>query len=182
MNNDIEKILLSQEQIETRVKELGAQISQDYVGKNPLLISVLKGSIIFLSDLLRHMTIPCTFDLMTVSSYGKKTKSSGSVKLVMDLKQDVAGQHIIIIEDIFDTGKTIYYILEHIKLRNPASAKTCVLLNKQCPHEMNIQLDYIGFDIPNEFVVGYGLDFGELYRNLPYVCVLKPQIYQKQST
>ncbi|MDI6783378.1 MAG: hypoxanthine phosphoribosyltransferase [bacterium] len=181
MNSDIEKILLSQDQIATRVKGLGAQISQDYAGKNPLLISVLKGSIIFLSDLLRQITIPCSFDLMTVSSYGKKTKSSSSVKLVMDLKQDVANQHVIIIEDVFDSGRTIYYILEHIKLRNPASVKTCVLLNKLCPHEMNIQLDYIGFDIPNEFVVGYGLDYGELYRNLPYVCVLKPEVYQKQS-
>jgi hypoxanthine phosphoribosyltransferase len=179
MNNDIEKILLSEEVLESRIKELGAQISQDYAGKNPLLISVLKGSIIFLSDLLRYITIPCTFDLMTVSSYGKRTQSSGSVKLVMDLKQDVAGQHIIIIEDIFDSGRTIYYILEHIKLRNPASVRTCVLLNKLAPHEMNIHLDYIGFDIPNEFVVGYGLDYGEFYRNLPYVCVLKPEVYLK---
>ncbi|MCX7918231.1 MAG: hypoxanthine phosphoribosyltransferase [bacterium] len=179
MYSDIEKILLTEEQLQTRIKELGAQISQDYVGKNPLLISVLKGSIIFLSDLLRCITIPCTFDLMTVSSYGKKTHSSGSVKLVMDLKQDVANQHVLIIEDIFDTGRTIYYILEHIKLRNPASVKTCVLLNKLAPREINIHLDYIGFNIPNEFVVGYGLDYGEFYRNLPYVCVLKPEVYQK---
>lgn len=179
MNNDIEKILLTEEQLESRIKELGAQISKDYEGKNPLLISVLKGSIIFLSDLLRYITIPCTFDLMTVSSYGKKTQSSGSVKLVMDLKQDVSNQHVIIIEDIFDSGRTIYYILEHIKLRHPASVKTCVLLNKLAPHEMNIHLDYVGFDIPNEFVVGYGLDYAEYYRNLPYVCVLKPQVYTK---
>lgn len=179
MHSDIAKILLTEEQIKERVKELGTQISLDYAGKKPLLISVLKGSIVFLSDLLRYITIPCTFDLMTVSSYGKRTQSSGSVKLVMDLKQDVAGQYIIIIEDIFDTGRTMYYILEHIKLRNPASVKTCVLLNKLRPHEMDIQLDYVGFEIPNEFVVGYGLDYGELYRNLPYVCVLKPEVYLK---
>lgn len=177
---DVRDILINEQQIQKRVRDLGKLISRDYADKKPLLISVLKGSILFLSDLLREITVPCRFDLMTVSSYGDKTVSSGKVKLVMDLKQEVKGQDVIIVEDIFDTGRTLHYILEHIKEREPASMKVCVLLSKKRQHEVDLTPEYVGFEIPEEFVVGYGLDYIEWYRHLPYIAVLKPEIYTKK--
>ncbi len=180
IHSDIRDILINEQQIQKRVRDLGKLISRDYAHKKPLLISVLKGSILFLSDLLREITVPCRFDLMTVSSYGDKTVSSGNVKLVMDLKQEVKGQDIIIVEDIFDTGRTLHYIMEHIKDREPASTKICVLLSKKREHEVDVVPDYVGFEIPEEFVVGYGLDYAEWYRHLPYIAVLKPEIYTKK--
>ena len=174
---DVKDILINEKQIEKRVKDLGKLISKEYAGKEPLLISVLKGSILFLADLLREITIPCRFDLMTVSSYGDKTESSGKVKLVMDLKQEVKGRDVIVVEDIFDTGRTLKYIMEHIHDRKPSSVKVCVLLSKKRKHEVDVQPEYVGFEIPDEFVVGYGLDYAERYRHLPYIAVLKPEIY-----
>jgi hypoxanthine phosphoribosyltransferase len=174
---DIQEILISEKQLKKRIKDIAHLISADFEGREPLLISILKGSILFLSDLLREITIPCKFDLMTVSSYGDKTVSSGNVKLVMDLKQDVKGKDIIIVEDIYDTGNTLKYIIEHIKLRGPRTLKTCTLLSKKARHQVHIDIDYVGFNIPDEFVVGYGLDYAERYRHLPYIGILKPEVY-----
>jgi len=178
---DILKIMINERQLFKRTKDLARAISEDYAGREPVFISVLKGSLFFLSDLLREITIPCKFDLMTVSSYGDKTTSSGNVKLVMDLKQDVEGKDIIIVEDIYDSGRTLRYIVDHINSRKPASLKTCVLLNKKTTRTCEAELHYVGFDIPDEFVVGYGLDYGERYRQLPYVGVLKPEVYSVQE-
>ncbi len=176
---DIKEILITEKQIQKRVRDIARLISKDFEGREPLLISVLKGSILFLSDLLREITVPCKFDLMTVSSYGDKMVSSGNVKLVMDLKQDVKGKDIIIVEDIYDTGRTLKYIIEHIKLREPRSLKTCSLLSKKARHEVHLDIDYMGFSIPDEFVVGYGLDYAERYRHLPYIGILKPEVYTR---
>lgn len=183
MHEDVKEILLTEANIRKRVKELGEIISRDYQNKNLLLVSILKGSIIFLSDLLRAITIPVKFDLMTVSSYKGERTSGGKVHLVMDLKQEVTNQHVLIVEDIYDTGNTLKFVIDHVLSKNPASLKICVLMKKEKkePEENPIHLDYIGFVIPDKFVVGYGLDYQEKYRNLPYVCVLKDEIYQRKE-
>ncbi|HUS70978.1 MAG TPA: hypoxanthine phosphoribosyltransferase, partial [Anaerolineae bacterium] len=165
------------EQIREKTKELGRRIAQDYEGKNPLLICVLKGGLMFLADLMREIHMPLEIDFMAVSSYGDRTESSGVVRILMDLERNIRGRHVLIVEDIIDTGRTLNYIIENLHTRGPASIKVCALLNKPARRLLDIPLDYVGFEIPDRFVIGYGLDFGEIYRNLPFVGVLKPELY-----
>ncbi len=177
MLNDIEKILLNEEELKTKVKELGEQISKDYVGKNLMLVSVLKGSVVFMADLMRAITEHCEIDFMSVSSYGSGTKTSGVVKILKDLDRPLEGYDLLIVEDILDSGMTLNYIMNILKERNPASIKICTLLDKPARRKADIKADYFGFNVPDEFVVGYGLDYDEKYRNLPFIGVLKPYVY-----
>jgi hypoxanthine phosphoribosyltransferase len=174
-----EEILITQREIQDKVAELGRTISADYEGKDPLLICILKGGIMFLTDLMRRLTIPHQIDFMAISSYGAGGReSSGIVRLLMDLNTNIEGRNVLIVEDIIDTGHTLDYITRNLRTRNPASLKVCTLLNKYERREVDIPLDYVGFDIPNKFVFGYGLDLDELYRELPEVRVLKPEFYE----
>ena len=177
MHEDIAEILITEEGIRERTQELGARISEDYAGKDLMLICVLKGGFMFLSDLLRAISVPLSVDFMATSSYGAETESSGVVRILKDLDVPIEGRNILIVEDIIDTGHTLDYLLRILGERQPASLRICTLLNKPDRRETDIKIDYLGFNIPNEFVVGYGLDFDELYRNLPYIGVLKPDLY-----
>lgn len=177
MLNDMEKVLLSAEEIQEKVKELGAQISKDYDGKNLMLISILKGSIVFMSDLMRAITIHCKIDFMAVSSYGSSTKTSGVVRILKDLDIPLENYDVLIVEDILDSGMTLDYITKILNERHPNSIKICTLLDKPARRKIDIKADYVGFLVPDEFVVGYGLDYDERYRNVPFVGVLRPEIY-----
>ncbi|MBE6953828.1 MAG: hypoxanthine phosphoribosyltransferase [Ruminococcaceae bacterium] len=177
MQDKIAKVLVTEEELAAKVKAIGAKISEDYAGKRPLLVSVLKGSIVFMADLMRAITIECDIDFMSCSSYGRSSKSSGVVRILKDLDNDINGRHIIVIEDILDSGLTLSYILELLQTRGAASIALCTLLDKPDRRKVDISVNYPGFTIPDEFVVGYGLDYGELYRNLPYIGVLKPEVY-----
>ncbi len=177
MRNDIEKILITESEIQEKIKQLGEQISRDYKGKNPVLICILKGGIVFLSDLMRNISTPVELDFMSLSSYGDSTKSSGVVKIKKDIDVDITNRDVIIIEDIVDSGLTLKYLNEYFKQHNSASIKICALLDKPNAHQINIKIDYIGFEVGNEFVVGYGLDYSQKYRNLPYIGILKKEIY-----
>ncbi len=174
---DIQSVLLSADQIAARVAELGAQISHDYEGKDPVLVGVLVGAAIFTSDLLRHLTIPCFLDFVAISSYGKESRSSGVVRIIKDLDESVESRHVVILEDIVDTGLTLNYLLDSIRNRNVASVKVCSMLDKPSRRLTKVNVDYVGFEVPDEFVVGYGLDFAQRYRNLPYVGILRPEVY-----
>ncbi|HEY0073914.1 MAG TPA: hypoxanthine phosphoribosyltransferase [Abditibacteriaceae bacterium] len=174
---DIQSVLLTAEQIQKRVQEMGAQISRDYEGKDPVLVGVLVGAGIFTADLLRAITIPCYLDYVAISSYGKESRSSGVVKIVKDLDETVESRHVLIVEDIVDTGLTLNYLLDMMRNRNVASVKACAMLDKPSRRLTDVTCDYIGCEVPDEFVVGYGLDFAQRYRNLPYVGVLRPEIY-----
>lgn len=176
MHENIERVLLSQEQLHARIAELGKILSQEYEGKNPLFVGILKGVVIFYADMVRAVDIPCQFDFMSVSSYSG-TETTGSLSIRMDLKTNIEGRHVVILEDILDTGLTLQRTVALLKSRNPASLKVCTLMDKPDRREVPMTADYVGFTIPNEFVVGYGLDFDEQYRNLPYVGVLKPEAY-----
>lgn len=180
MESDIGEILLTRQQILEKTAELGHKITEDYRGTNPLLICILKGGLMFLADLMREIQLPVEIDFMAVSSYGDSTESSGVVRILMDLERNIQGRHVLIVEDIIDTGRTLSYIIENLRTRGPASIRVCTLLNKPARRELDIPLDYVGFDIPDEFVVGYGLDYGEIYRNLPFLGVLKPELYSTQ--
>ncbi len=177
MKEDILKILITEQEIAVRVQELGERISEDYRDKNLLLISVLKGSVAFMADLMRAIDVNARIDFMSVSSYGAGTRSSGVVKIVKDLDMPIAGFDVLIVEDILDSGMTLSYISELLQARDPASIRICTLLDKPERRKADITADYIGFEVPDEFVVGYGLDFDEKYRNLPYVGILKPEVY-----
>ena len=177
MKEDIKEVLLSKEELEKTVSDLGKRISDDYKGKNLMLVSVLKGSVVFMADLMRHVTVPCEIDFMAVSSYGKGTKTSGNVKIIKDLDRSVEGMDLLIVEDILDSGRTLSYLTELLKQRNAKSIKICTLLDKPDRREADIKADYFGAVIPDAFVVGYGLDYAEHYRNLPYVGILKPSVY-----
>ncbi|MBI3914081.1 MAG: hypoxanthine phosphoribosyltransferase [Chloroflexi bacterium] len=178
LDQDIAKILITREALSRRIVELGETISREYAGKDLLLVCVLKGGFMFLGDLARAMHIPHALDFMAITSYGgARTESSGVVRILMDLNASIENRHVLIVEDIIDTGRTLAYIIENLRTRNPATLKICTLLNKPARREVNVSVDYVGFDIPNEFVVGYGLDYNELYRNLPFVGVLKPELY-----
>ena len=179
MERDIAKVLLSEEQLQNRVRELGEQISADYADKAPVLASVLRGSYIFMADLSRAISRPVTIDFMSVSSYGKGTTSSGQVEIIKDLSDSIEGKDLLIVEDILDSGNTLSYLLKLLQARHPASIKLCTLLDKPSRRVKPIQADYVGFEVPDEFVVGYGLDYDEKYRNLPYIGVVKPSVYQK---
>lgn len=182
LQNDIAKILISREQLQKRIAELGEAISRDYAGKDLLLVCILKGGVVFLSDLVRAIRIPHAFDFMAISSYGGAvTESSGVVRILMDLNSSIENRNVLVIEDIIDTGHTLAYVIDLLKTRKPASLKICTLLNKPSRRQVPVQVDYIGFDIPNEFVIGYGLDYDEIYRNLPFVGVLKPEKYIRPS-
>ena len=177
MHEHVESILYSEEQLRQRVKELGAQITADYAGKEPVLASVLRGSYIFMADLTRAIDLPVTVDFMAVSSYGAGTKSSGQVEIKKDLSDSIEGRDLIIVEDILDSGNTLFYLMEILKARKPASIRICTLMDKPDRRTQPIVADYVGFTIPDAFVVGYGLDYSEKYRNLPYVGILKPSVY-----
>ncbi len=178
MHNDIEKILYTEQDIKGKVKELGEQISSDYKDKNPILISILKGGVVFLADIMRALDIPIEIDFMGVASYGNSTKSSGVVQITKDCNIDISDRHVLIIEDIVDTGLSLNYILRYLQGKNPLSLRICVLMDKVDAHELDIEMSYKAFDVPNEFIVGYGLDYDEKYRNLPYIGILKKEIYQ----
>jgi len=177
LHEDVEEILLDADTIAARVAELGAQLSADYAGRDPVLVSVLKGALVFLADLMRGMDLPTSIDLMEVSSYGAATESSGQVRILKDLSQPIEGRDIIIVEDIIDTGLTLNYLLGYLADRQPASIRICCLLDKPARRLAEIPIDYVGFTIPDRFVIGYGLDYDERYRNLPYIGVLKPSVY-----
>ncbi len=177
MINSVEKVMISEEKIAEIVSDLGAKISEDYKDKNLLMVSVLKGSVIFMSDLMRKITIPCRIDFMAVSSYNGGTKSSGEVKIIKDLDKPIEGYDLLVVEDVLDSGLTLDYILKLLKSRNPKSIKICTLLDKPQRRKVNITADYSGFEIPDEFIVGYGLDYDEKYRNLPFIGCLKSEIY-----
>lgn len=179
MENDIAKVLLSEEQLQTRVRELGAQISADYAGKVPLLVSVLRGSFVFMADLARQVQPFCQVDFMAVSSYGGGTVSSGQVNIIKDLSDSIEGKDVLVVEDILDSGNTLHYLFQVLQARHPASIRLCTLLDKPSRRTKPIKADYVGFEVPDQFVVGYGLDYNEMYRNLPYIGVLKPRVYEK---
>ncbi len=179
MKNDILDVLITEEELREKIKELGKIITEDYKDKDIMLVGVLKGCVLFLSDLSREIKLPLSMDFMVVSSYGNSTKSSGVVRIIKDLEKDIAGKDVLIVEDIVDTGLTLNYLVDYLKSRNANSVKVCTLLEKPDRRIANVRMDYVGFHIPDEFVVGYGLDYNEIYRNLPFVCVLKPEVYSK---
>lgn len=180
MHNDIEKILLSEQQIQARIQELGEELTKEYADKNPVIVGVLKGVVVFYADMIRHIQVPCQMDFMWISSYAG-TDSTGKMLVRQDVSADIEGRHVLILEDIFDTGNSLEFTVNHLKKQNPASIKICTLLDKPERRRAGVTLkaDYVGFTIPNAFVVGYGLDYNEKYRNLPYVGILKPEVYAK---
>ena len=178
LDADIAEVLVSREQIERRTHELGTQITQDFAELNPVLVCVLKGALMFLGDLMRNMDMHFEVDFMAISSYGgTRTESTGVVRILMDLATNIQGRHVLIIEDIVDTGRTLAYMLQNLQTRQPASMRVCTLLDKPARRQLSVPLTYVGFEIPDKFVIGYGLDYGEHYRNLPYVGVLRPEKY-----
>ena len=177
-DHDLAEVLIGEAELRAKVTELGARLAADYAGKEPVLVSVLKGSLPFMADLMRAMAIPLRIDLMEVSSYGGAvTETSGLVRILKDLSASIEGRHVLIVEDIIDTGLTLNYLLRYLRGKNPASLRICTLLDKPARRLVEIGIDYRGFTIPDHFVVGYGLDDGEMYRNLPYIGVLRPEVY-----
>ncbi|HEX6606555.1 MAG TPA: hypoxanthine phosphoribosyltransferase [Chloroflexia bacterium] len=173
----IEKVLIDDAAVQAKIRELGTQITADYAGKDLLLVGVLRGALLFIVDLARQIDLPLEMDFMAISSYGAATETSGVVRILKDLDTAIEGRHVLIVEDIIDSGLTLNYIVEHLRNRNPASIKICALLNKPSRRRVDVRIDYHGFDIPDEFVVGYGLDYRQRYRNVPFVGVLKPETY-----
>jgi len=179
MTDDIAEILLDEDTISSRVRQLGAQIARDYAGKDVVLVSILKGALPFLADLMRAAPIPLALDFLEVSSYGTSTETSGVVRVLKDLANPIEGRHVLIVEDIIDTGLTLNYVMEHLRAQRPASIKLCALLDKPARRIVPLQIDYRGFEIPDKFVIGYGLDYAERYRNLPFIGVLRPEVYRR---
>ena len=177
LRDDIDHILVTEQEIRDAAANLGRQLTEDYMGKDLLLIGVLRGAIMFIVDLARSIDLPLTLDFMAVASYGASTQTSGIVRILKDLDSSIEGKHVLIVEDIIDSGLTLNYILETLRTRNPASLRVCTLLNKVERRRVDVPVDYVCFNIPDEFVVGYGLDFNQIYRNLPFVGVLKPEAY-----
>jgi hypoxanthine phosphoribosyltransferase len=174
LTRGVSKVLIEEDAVAARVAELGADVSADYAGKDLLLVGVLKGAVFFMADLMRRLTIPCEVDFMAISSYGASTDSSGVVRILKDLDINIEGRDVLVVEDIIDSGLTLSYLMRMLESRNPESLEVCALLTKPARREIDVPVRYTGFEIPNEFVIGYGLDFGERYRNLPYVAVLDP--------
>ena len=177
-DKDIERVLISEREIQDKLKELGEQITRDYAGRDLLLIGVLKGAFVMMADLSRHIRLPVEVDFMAVASYGAATKTSGVVRILKDLDHDLEGRDVLLIEDIVDSGLTLNYLLKNLRGRRPASLEVCALLKKTGIQRVHLDVKYVGFDIPPDFVVGYGLDFAENYRNLPYIGLLKPEAYR----
>lgn len=177
MNVNLSAVLFDEASIKRRISEIGSELSIEYKDKNPIIVCILKGAALFMSDLMRSMTIPLEIDFMSISSYGSSTQSSGVVKIRKDIDSDIQGRHVLVVEDIVDSGLSLKYIIDYLNQHQVASVKTCVLLDKPKAHKIDVNIDYVGFQIENEFVVGYGLDYAERYRNLPYIGILKEEIY-----
>jgi hypoxanthine phosphoribosyltransferase len=178
LEQDISEILITGEQLQAKIAEMGRLISEDYQGKDLLLVCVLKGAFMFLADLMRHIMVPHEIDFMATTSYGRSTESSGIVRILKDLNTSIEGRDVLVVEDIVDTGLTLQYLLGLLADRNPASLRVCCLLDKKPRRSVEVPLYYVGFDVPDQFVVGYGLDYGELYRNLPFIGLLRPELYE----
>ncbi|MGB9378763.1 MAG: hypoxanthine phosphoribosyltransferase [Mycobacteriales bacterium] len=178
-NGDIESVVVSEKDIQTRIEELSAEVSRDYAGREVLLVGVLKGAVMFMADFARALSVPLTMEFMAVSSYGQSTTSSGVVRILKDLDRDIAGRHVLLIEDIIDSGLTLSWLMRNLRSRQPASVEVVALLRKPEAVRVDVSVRYVGFDIPSEFVVGYGLDYAERYRDLPYVGILKPSVYER---
>ena len=176
LERGVEEILIDEDRLQSRISELGHEISSDYEGRDLLLIGVLKGAVFFMSDLMRRLTVPCEIDFMAISSYGAATDSSGVVRILKDLDINIEGRHVLVVEDIIDSGLTLSYLVRNLEARNPATLEICALMTKPERREIEVDVRYVGFEIPNRFVIGYGLDFAERYRNLPFVAVLHPDL------
>jgi hypoxanthine phosphoribosyltransferase len=176
LEQGVGEVLIGEERLQARIHELGDELSADYAGREVLLVGVLKGAVFFMADLMRSLTIPCEIDFMAISSYGASTDSSGVVRILKDLDINIEGRHVLVVEDIVDSGLTLSYLMRNLESREPASLEVCALLTKPSRREIDVPVRYIGFEIPNKFVIGYGLDFAERYRNLPYVGVLHPEL------
>ena len=181
LESGVSEILIEEERIQSRIRELGAELSVDYAGRELLLVGVLKGAVFFMADLMRSLTVPCEIDFMAISSYGASTDSSGVVRILKDLDINVEGRHVLVVEDIIDSGLTLSYLLRNLESREPASLEICALLTKPTRREIDVPVRYVGFEIPNKFVIGYGLDYAERYRNLPYVGVLHPSLMPDEA-
>ena len=179
MLKDVEKILLDENVLANRISELGEEISKDYAGEEVMLVGILKGASVFMSDLIRKISLPAYIDYMVVSSYGNSAETSGVVRIIKDLEDNIEGKNIIIVEDIIDTGLTLAYLSQNLLSRHPKSLKICTLLDKPARREIDINIDYKGFDVPDEFIIGYGIDYAEKYRNLPFIGILKRSVYEK---
>ena len=177
MMPDVQEVLISSEEIAEKVREIGAGISGDYRGEKPLLVGILRGAVVVMSDLMRNIDLQCELDFMDISSYGTGTSSSGVVRILKDLEEDITGRHVVIVEDIIDTGLTLSYLRRSLLARKPASLEICSLLSKPSRRRVKLDVKYLGFEVPDEFVVGYGLDYAGAYRNLPDICVLRPEVF-----
>ncbi len=177
MMPDVKEVLIPSSEIQQKVQDIGARITEDYRGKKPLLVCILRGAFVMLGDLVRHVDLPCEVDFMDISSYGTGTSSSGVVRIQKDLEEDITGRHVLIVEDIIDSGLTLSYLRRSLLARQPASLEVCALLSKPERRRVDLEVKYLGFEVPDEFVVGYGLDYAGVYRNLPDVCVLKPEVF-----
>ena len=177
MMPDVKEVLITSQEIEDKVREIGARITEDYRGEEPLLIGILRGAVVVMSDLMRNIDLRCELDFMDISSYGTGTSSSGVVRILKDLEEDITDRHVLIVEDIIDTGLTLSYLLRSLQARKPASLEVCALLSKPTRRRAELDVRYLGFEVPDEFVVGYGLDYAGAYRNLPDICVLKPEVF-----
>jgi hypoxanthine phosphoribosyltransferase len=176
LERGVAEVLIDESTLRARVEELGEEVSRDYMGREPLLVGVLKGAVFFMSDLMRQLTVPCEIDFMAISSYGASTDSSGVVRILKDLDINIEGRDVLVVEDIIDSGLTLSYLIRNLESREPASLEVCALMTKPERREIDVPVRYVGFEIPNRFVIGYGLDFAERYRNLPYVGVLDPEL------
>jgi len=177
MMPDVKEVLITSQEIDDKVREIGARITEDYKGEKPLLIGILRGAVVIMSDLMRYIDLQCELDFMDISSYGTGTSSSGVVRILKDLEEDITDRHVLIVEDIIDTGLTLSYLLRSLQARKPASLEICALLSKPSRRRADLDVRYLGFEVPDEFVVGYGLDYAGAYRNLPDICVLKPEVF-----
>jgi len=182
MMPDVKEVLISSEEIEEKVREIGARITEDYRGEKLLLVGILRGAVVVMSDLMRNIDLPCELDFMDISSYGTGTSSSGVVRILKDLEEDITDRHVLIVEDIIDTGLTLSYLVRSLLARNPASLEICALLSKPSRRRADLDVRYLGFEVPDEFVVGYGLDYAGAYRNLPDICILKPEVFSSATS
>ena len=181
MHHDIDEVLISEKEIQAKIEELAAQIDADYAGREVLLVGVLKGAFMVISDLARALNVPLSIDFMSIASYGSSTSTSGVVRILKDLDRDIAGQHVLVVEDVIDSGLTLNWLLRNLRSRSPASVEVCTLLRKPEAAQVTVPVKYSGFDLPSVFVVGYGLDYAERYRNLPFIGTLRPEVYNRRG-